>query len=120
MALSIKSPEADRLARQLAATTGESITVAVIVAMRERLAREEGKKRDKAGLAGARPGLAERLMAIGRHCASLPVLDPRSPEEVEAILEDVRAIIDHCSSLPILDHRSEDEIMGWDENGLPS
>jgi hypothetical protein len=30
------------------------------------------------------------------------------------------AIADHCASLPVLDTRSEDEIMGWDENGLPS
>ena len=40
MPLSIKAPEADRLARQLAKTTGETITVAVTIAMRERLARE--------------------------------------------------------------------------------
>ena len=33
MALSIKSAEADQLARKLAATTGESITLAVTVAM---------------------------------------------------------------------------------------
>jgi antitoxin VapB len=43
MALSIKAPEADKLARQLAQTTGESITEAVIVAMRERLVREQKK-----------------------------------------------------------------------------
>ena len=39
MALNIKSPETDRLARMLAAATGESITTAVSVALRERLAR---------------------------------------------------------------------------------
>ncbi|MGD0902382.1 MAG: type II toxin-antitoxin system VapB family antitoxin [Terracidiphilus sp.] len=85
MALSIKAPEADRLARQLAAATGETITVAVIVSMRERLAREERKRRFGRSL-------ASELMAIGRHCASLPVLDPRS----------------------------SDEILGYDENGLPT
>ena len=42
MALSIKSPEADRLARELAEITGESITDAVIAAMRERLATAVG------------------------------------------------------------------------------
>ena len=85
MALSIKAPEADRLARKLAATTGETITEAVIVSMRERLAREE-RKQDN------------------RH----------------ALLEELRAIAHHCASLPVLDNRTEDEIMGWDENGLPT
>jgi antitoxin VapB len=85
MPISIKAPEADRLARQLAATTGETITVAVIVAMRERLAREERKRHNNRSLAA-------ELMEIGRHCSSLPVLDPRT----------------------------SDEILGYDENGLPS
>lgn len=40
MALNIKDPEADRLARALAAQTGETITEAVIKALRERLKRE--------------------------------------------------------------------------------
>ncbi len=39
MALSIKTQEADRLARELAAATHESITEAVTVALRERLVR---------------------------------------------------------------------------------
>jgi antitoxin VapB len=41
MALSIKTEEADRLARRLAKLTGETMTEAVTVALRERLAREE-------------------------------------------------------------------------------
>ena len=85
MPISIKAPEADRLARQLAAATGETITVAVTIALRERLAREERKRESK------------RLL-----------------------LADIMAIADHCASLPVLDTRTEDEIMGWDENGLPS
>lgn len=39
MSLNIKNEEAERLARQLAATTGESVTRAVAVAVRERLDR---------------------------------------------------------------------------------
>jgi antitoxin VapB len=35
--LNIKNPETDRLARELAAATGESITTAVTIAIRERL-----------------------------------------------------------------------------------
>jgi antitoxin VapB len=59
MALSIKHPEADRLARELARSTGEGLTEAVIKALRERLAREKGRKR------GHR--LSEELRAIGEH-----------------------------------------------------
>jgi len=39
MALNIKDPETDRLARELADATGESITVATREAIRERLER---------------------------------------------------------------------------------
>lgn len=39
MALSLKDPEADRLAREVAARTGETLTTAVVVALKERLAR---------------------------------------------------------------------------------
>lgn len=75
MALSIKHPEADRLARELADSTGEGITEAVINALRERLARL--KKRRRKG-----PPLTEELRAIGERVAAMPVLDPRSPEEI--------------------------------------
>jgi len=39
MRLTIKNPETDRLARELVALTGESITAAVTIALRERLER---------------------------------------------------------------------------------
>lgn len=83
MALSIKHPEADHLARELAARTGESLTEAVLNALRERLERQKSRA----------PGLRLRdeIRAIGKRCAALPVLDPRSP----------------------------DEILGYDEHGLP-
>ena len=76
MALSIKDPEADRLARELAARTGETLTQAIVVALRERLARETGRSR-------AVP-LSEDLAAIRRRCAALPVLDDRSADEILA------------------------------------
>jgi antitoxin VapB len=85
MPISIKAPEADRLARQLAAVTGETITDAVIVAMRERLAREERKQQNS-----------------------------------DALLKEIRAISHHCASLPVLDTRTEDEILGYHEDGIPS
>jgi antitoxin VapB len=81
--LSIKHPEADRLARELAARTGETLTEAVIEALRERLIRVHGRSRG--------PSVTEQLAAIGRRCATLPVLD----------------------------QRTRDEILGYDERGLP-
>jgi antitoxin VapB len=75
MPLSIKAPEADRLARRLAETTGETITETVIIAMRERLAREERKHRNV-------DALLEEVRAISHHCASLPTLDGRSEDEI--------------------------------------
>ncbi len=84
MPLSIEDPEAERLARAVAARTGETITQAVIGALRERLDREE--RRAQSG-----DILVDEVMDIGRHCASLPVLDPRSP----------------------------DVVLGYDEHGLP-
>jgi antitoxin VapB len=74
MALSLKDPEADRLAREVAARTGETLTAAVIVALKERLARLKGRRR--------RRPLREELREIGRRCASLPTLDTRSEEEI--------------------------------------
>lgn len=74
MALSIKHPEADRLARELAAATGETLTDAVVVALRERLARTTGRAR-------AIP-VRDELAAIRRRCAGLPVLDDRTADEI--------------------------------------
>ena len=76
MALSIKDPETDRLARRLAKATGESLTRAITEALRERLARIEKIR------AAKRTSLAEELDAIALHGASLPVLDDRSNEEI--------------------------------------
>jgi antitoxin VapB len=49
MAMNIKNPETERLARELARRTGESLTLAVTVAIQERLERQ--KPNPKAGLA---------------------------------------------------------------------
>jgi antitoxin VapB len=74
MALSIKHPEADRLARELAACTGESLTDAVINALKERLRRQRGRTRATS--------LRDEIRAIRERCAALPVLDTRSAEEI--------------------------------------
>ena len=73
MALNIKNPEADRLARELAARTGETITQTVITALRERLERQGAK---------SPLSLKDEIMAISRRCAALPNRDRRSADEI--------------------------------------
>ena len=75
MALSLKDPETDRLAREVATLTGETLTVAVRTALAERLGRERLRR-------GQAPGLADRLAALGRECAALPDYDTRTPDEI--------------------------------------
>jgi antitoxin VapB len=60
MSLNIKNEEAHRLARELATLTGESMTVAVTEALRERIERVRRSHKH---------GLSERLLAIGRDSA---------------------------------------------------
>jgi antitoxin VapB len=74
MALNIKNAQADELARALAARTGQSITDAVVNALREQLKRETGRS--------LTPRLTEELRAISDRCAALPDYDKRSPEEI--------------------------------------
>ena len=74
MAIILDNPEADRLARELAAATGESVTDAVMNAVRERLDRQRRQT--------PADRLREELLAIGRRCASLPVEDVRRPDEI--------------------------------------
>lgn len=74
MPLSIKNPEADRLARELADLTGEGLTEAVVKALQERLRRERGKVYPVP--------LHEELAVIRERCARLPVLDDRPADEI--------------------------------------
>ena len=55
--MNIKDPEAHRLAREVADATGESLTAAVTISLRERLERLQGQR------------VSERLLEIGRDCA---------------------------------------------------
>lgn len=73
MALSIKDPEADRLARELAKRTGQTMTQVIVGALREKLAKTKARPK---------PDLAQALVQIGRRCAALPVKDKRRPEEI--------------------------------------
>lgn len=74
MALNIRNAEAERLAAELAALTGETKTEAVSQALKDRLDR---LRRDRTGLS-----LEAELTQIAGHCAALPVRDSRTAEEI--------------------------------------
>jgi antitoxin VapB len=73
MAFSIEDEETDRLARALAAATGESLTEAVRAAIRDRL--EQQTRRGKQGIAAEIRRIRERL-------ARLPLINKRSPARI--------------------------------------
>jgi len=77
MTLEIQHPEVNKLARELASYTGETVSTAVVNALRERLEREKKKQK--------RPSsLKEEILRIGRECAALSILDNRPAEEILA------------------------------------
>jgi antitoxin VapB len=61
VSLNLKNKEAHRLAAALAKLTGESMTTAVTIAIRERLDRVRRQER---------LSLADRILAIGKDCAA--------------------------------------------------
>lgn len=73
MALSLKNEETERLARELARQTGESLTLAVTLAIKERLERQEKAKK--------REGRMEWLRRITAETAPL-MNDGRSSKEL--------------------------------------
>jgi antitoxin VapB len=76
MALSIKDDEADRLARELALKTGETLTQTVVVALRERLSRLTPESR------ASPSGLVEEIERIGLRNSKRAWLDNRSEDEI--------------------------------------
>lgn len=74
--LNVKSPEAKRLAVELARATGETITAAVTRAIAERLARVTPQD-----------DLAEELLALGRDCAGR-MKEPWRSASVDELLYD--------------------------------
>lgn len=81
MAPSIKAPEADKAARRLVQLTGESLTEAVTVVLRERLSREEARR------AAADP-LQQRLAALSERLRGSYDTRPVSREEWDAAVGD--------------------------------
>lgn len=84
MALNIRNRQAEELAKALVRLTGETKTQAVTRALQDRLER------------------------IRRH---------RSGRSLAAELDDLAL---HCASLPVLDDRDPEELLGYDERGLPT
>ena len=74
MSLNIKNEQTHRRVRELARLAGETMSEAVDRAVNERLERIK-RMRNK-------ERLVERMLAIGRECASLRVVDKRSPEDM--------------------------------------
>jgi antitoxin VapB len=85
MSINIKNKEAERLLAEIKARTGRGTTDLLLDLLRrerERLSSEQAR-------------------------------------EAERALEDMRWLQERWRTLPILDPRSPDEIIGYDENGLP-
>jgi antitoxin VapB len=74
MPLSIKNDTTERLARQLASETGESLTEAIQKALEERWARLKTKRRSRI--------LTGQLEDLLRRVDTLPTLDSRPAEEI--------------------------------------
>jgi antitoxin VapB len=85
MPLNIKNDDAHRLAKELAELTGTSITEAVTIALKDAVHRARALRR----------------------------------ESSDRLVSDLAEIAVHCASLPVLDGRSAEEILGYDERGLP-
>ena len=84
MALNIRNPTTEELAATLADLTGETKTEAVTRALRDRLVRVRRERTSR--------DLCAELDEIARHCASLPIVDNREP----------------------------DDLLGYDKHGLPT
>lgn len=80
MTLNIKNEETCRLARDLARLTGDTMTGAITLALRERLAREE-RRRDL-------DARVEELLAIGRRCAESLQPGPSAVEHGDLLYDD--------------------------------
>ncbi len=74
MPLSIKNEATERLARQVAGETGESITEAIQKSLEERWERLKERRRGRV--------LTRQIEDLLRRVDALPTLDDRSPDEI--------------------------------------
>ena len=76
MVLSIKHPEADKMARELAQLTGLSMTQAIMEALRQQISALKSRKAQNDA------NDISEIMAIIDHCSSLPTLNNLSADEI--------------------------------------
>ena len=74
MALSIRNPRAEKLAREIAAMSGGNITQVIIKALEDQLERLRGRR--------TYPDIVKEIMDISKRCSSIPDVDERSPDEI--------------------------------------
>ena len=74
MPISIKNPETEHLARELARETGESITEVITKSLQDRLQRIRGRRHVRS--------LPEQVEDILKRLDALPRLDTRSDDEI--------------------------------------
>ncbi len=74
MALSIRNPLAEKLAREVSTASGENMTWSIIHALEEKLERLRGRK--------TATDTAQEILRISKRCSALPDLDTRMPEEI--------------------------------------
>ena len=74
MALSIRNPIAEKLAREVAKQSGESITQAIVHALEDRLERLRGRRTIVETKA--------EILRISKRCKSLPERDSRLTDEI--------------------------------------
>jgi antitoxin VapB len=74
MALSIRNAKTEKLARELAAESGESITRAITKALEERLERLRGRS--------TTTDMVEDILRISKRCREIPDQDKRSVKEI--------------------------------------
>ena len=80
MSLNIKNNETCGLAKELARLTGETMTGAITIALRERLERERHRRSAEA--------LAREIGTIGRRCASLLGPGPSAVEHGDLLYDE--------------------------------
>ena len=80
MSLNIKNEETCQLASSLASLTGETMTGAITVALKERLEREKRERSTETRV--------ERLLAIGRRCASMLADGPSAVEHGDFLYDE--------------------------------
>ena len=80
MSLNIKNEETCRLARELARLTGETMTGAITVALKERLERERRERSVEARL--------QRMRAIARRCSELLQDGPSAVEHGDFLYDE--------------------------------